>query len=94
MGTGTIRAEVATIPTRRIVRYALYALVVVAAGWITIAVINFVVGLGVAALSLVLDAVSLVELHRATRRSVTESIRLFSYLVAAGVFLSQFERGN
>ena len=92
MVSDTIRDDLASIPTRRIVRYALYALAVIVVGRVADGVAVFTVGLVFAALSLVPGIASLAEIHHATARSVVEAVRLLSYLLAAGVFLSQFER--
>lgn len=90
----TVRDDLASIPTRRIVRYALYALAVVALGPIAVEAAFFVFDL--AQYPLYFLPVGSIDgwLYDHVLLPLTDVIQLFSYLLAAGVFLSQFERGD
>ncbi|MBP1988029.1 hypothetical protein [Halolamina salifodinae] len=85
------RADADSIPFRRITRYALYALVIVAAGRVAAAIAVGAVDLVVTALWLVFEGLISPELRRSVLSHLGESIRAFTLLTAAGVFLSQFE---
>ena len=87
-----VRAEAASIPLRRIVRYAFYALAVALVGWVAAGGVRVVADLLYFALLFVFEGDVLRNVHRTVVGPTRRAIRLFSLLVAVGVFLSQFER--